>query len=101
MAWNFIKTDSIADLVAAIYGKSLNFIKTDSATDPVTAIYSIGLTLYKKQTLSQPAAKKEFAKYVPRAPSYLTHLRPLRALIFTRLNYAPWEPYLHALLTRL
>ena len=78
MAWNFIKTDSIADFVAVIYGKSPNFIKTDSATDPVTAIYSIGLTLYKKQTLSQPAAKKEFVKlralraFVPYAPSPIT-----------------------------
>ena len=49
MAWSFTKTDSIADFVAAIYGKGLNFIRTSSATDPVTAIYSIGLELYKKQ----------------------------------------------------
>ena len=59
MAWSFTKTDSIADFVAAIYGKGLNFIRTDSATDPITAIYSIGLKLYKKQTLSKPAAKKK------------------------------------------
>ena len=59
MAWSFTKTDSIADFVAAIYGKGLNFIRTDSATDPITAIYSIGLKLYKKQTLPQPAAKKD------------------------------------------
>ena len=78
MAWSFTKTDSIADFVAAIYGKSLNFIKTDSATDPATAIYRISLTLYKKQTLSQPAAKNEFAKlralcaFVPYVPSRLT-----------------------------
>ena len=65
MAWSFIKTDSIADFVAANYGKSLNFIKTD----PITAIYRIGLTICRKQTLSQPAAKNEFAK-----------LRALRAL---------------------
>ena len=59
MAWSYIKTDLIADFVAAIYGKGLDFIRTDSAIDPITAIYSIGLKIYKKQTLSQPAAKKD------------------------------------------
>ena len=49
MAWSFTYTDSIADIVAAIYGKGLNFAKTDSATDPVTAIYSKGLKLYKNK----------------------------------------------------
>ena len=49
MAWNFTKTDPIADFVATIYGKGLKFIKTDSTTGPVTAIYSIGLKLYKNK----------------------------------------------------
>ena len=47
MAWNFTKTDSVTDFVAAIYGEDLNFIKTYSFIDPVTAIYSKGLELYK------------------------------------------------------
>ena len=64
MAWSFTKTDSIADFVAAIYGKGFNFIRTDSTTDPITAIYSIGLKLYKKQTLSKPAAKKKTLPHI-------------------------------------
>ena len=47
MAWNFTKTDSVTDFVAAIYSEDLNFIKTYSIIDPVTAIYSKGLELYK------------------------------------------------------
>ena len=49
MAWNFTKTDSIADFMTAIYGKGLDFIKTYSVTDRATAIYSKGLKLYKKK----------------------------------------------------
>ena len=72
-AWSFTKADTIADLVATIYGKVLNFIKTESITGPcnlkqrpgtlfntdcawdsVNAIYRKGPKLYLKKIPSQP-----------------------------------------------
>ena len=43
----FLKTDSIADSITAIYdGKDLNLTKTDSITDSASTIYSKDLKLY-------------------------------------------------------
>ena len=56
MAWSFTKTESIADLFAAIYGKGLKLyknklcrnlqLKTDSITHSITDISSKDLKLY-------------------------------------------------------
>ena len=54
MAWSFTKINSIADFVAAIYGKGLNLIKTDSTTDPLTSIYGIGPKFYKIKLCHNP-----------------------------------------------